>query len=819
MVVPGTAVPAGLPSQPTALIGREREVAHLRELLLNPEVRLLTLVGTGGTGKTRLALAVAVDLVDAFEHGVIFVDLCAAPSPADVVPTIARALGLVDLGTHVRLDRLRQYLATRDLLLVLDNFEHVLAAASQIADLLAACPSLKLLVTSRAVLRLRWEHEFPVQPLGLPPAARTQSADAIADVPAVALFVQRAQLVRPGFALTDQNASAVDAICRQLDGLPLAIELAAVRTKLFTPQALLPRLDHRLALLTDGPREVHARQQTLRNAIAWSYDLLTPTEQALFRHLAIFAGGCTLWAAEAVSGPIDGSNVLDTIGSLVDKSLLRVRDTSDGEAGFVMLETLREFAAEQLHLDPDAGDVGRRHAYAFLALADEAKPHLAGPAREPWLRRLEADYENLRVAMQWLLEHQDAQRACRLASALDWFWYFQGRVGDGRDWLEQALEAGDLCATSIERASALAAFGHMAWLQGDHAVARQSLEKALSIARGLGDQHVRADALIHLAFVLDDGNPTRRAELEQEGLEISRQLRDTWWTALALLSSGIRALGRGERAVARPRLEESLCLWEQLGDRRFIAQALNALGDVARTEADYERAADLYSRSLASLQHQANAEGIASVHHNLGYVAHHQNDDRRALGLFSEALDIFGNQDDRRGVAECLAGIGAALLGLGQPRQAVCLFAASHGLHASIGSAPWHTNLVELEEAHALARTQLPEHAWAQAWEEGRRMDAARAIGFARELASEHLLVDELSAPPGQASSPVSPLTPREQEIALLLARGYSNRQVAETLVITEQTAQTHVKHILGKLELRSRHQVTDWVSHTYLAG
>ncbi|HEX8968248.1 MAG TPA: LuxR C-terminal-related transcriptional regulator [Chloroflexota bacterium] len=819
MVVPGVAVPGGLPSQPTALIGREREVAHLRRLLLSPELRLLTLVGTGGTGKTRLALAVAADLVDAFEHGVIFVDLCAAPSPADVVPTIARALGLVDLGTHVPLDRLRQYLATRHLLLMLDNFEHVLGAAAQIADLLAACPSLKILVTSRAGLRLRWEHEFPVQPLSLPPTARTQSADAIADVPAVALFVQRAQSVRPGFALTDQNAPAVDAICRRLDGLPLAIELAAVRTKLFPPQALLPRLDHRLAVLTDGPREVPARQQTLRNAIAWSYDLLTPTEQSLFRHLSVFAGGCTVWAAEAVSGPIDGSNVLDAIGSLIDKSLLRMHETTDGGVRFVMLETLREFAAEQLHLDPDADDVRRRHAHAFLALAEEAKPHLAGPAREAWLGRLEADYENLRVALQWLLEQHDGQHACRLASALDWFWYFQGHVGDGRNSLERALEAGDVCATSIERASALATLGHMAWLQGDHEVARRSLEEALSLSRGLGDQHIRADALIHLAFVLDDGNPTRRAELEQEGLEISRELGDPWWTALALLGSGIRAVGRGDQALARPRLEESLGLWEQLGDRRFIAQALNALADVARTEADYDRAADLYSRSLASLQHQANAEGTASVLHNLGYIAHHQNDDRRALGLFSQALDVFGDQGDRRGVAECLAGIGAAILGLGRARQAVHLFAASEGLLASIGSAPWPANLVDIQQARALARTQLHEQAWTQAWEEGRGMATERGIEYARELAHELLVIGERSTPPVHARLRGNPLTSREREIALLLARGYSNRQLAETLVITEQTAETHVKHILGKLELRSRHQVAEWVSHTDLAG
>lgn len=817
--MPGAVVPGALPAQPTSLIGRDREVAHVRALLLSPEIRLLTLTGTGGTGKTRLALAVAADLVDAFEHGVTFVDLCAAPSSADVVPTIARALGLRDLGTHLRLDRVRQYLATRDLLLVLDNFEHVLGAAAQIAELLAACPTLKILVTSRAALRVRWEHEFPVQPLSLPAVAHTQSADAIADAPCVALFVQRAQSVRPGFALTDQNAGAVDAICRRLDGLPLAIELAAVRVKLFPPQALLPRLDHRLAVLTDGPREVPARQQTLRNAIAWSYDLLAPTEQALFRHLAVFAGGCTPWAAEAVSGPTDGSNVLDTIGSLVDKSLLRMHETADGEVRFVMLETLREFAAEQLHGDPLANQVQHRHAHAFLELAEEAKPHLASAAREPWLRRLEAEYDNLREALVWLIEHHDAERACRLTSALGWFWYFQGRVGEGRHWLQRALESADVGAVSFERASALAALGHLAWLQGDNDAARRWLEEAVSLSLSTDDRYIRVHALTLLAFVLDDGDAARRAEVEEESLALSRKLGDTFLATLALQASGIRALGRGDRALARVRLEESLDLWEQRGDTWFIALVLNYLGDLARSESDYDQAADLYSRSLAGLQQQANAEGTASVLHNLGYIAHHQNDDRRALGLFIEALDGFGNQGDHRGVAECLAGVGAAVLGLGQPEPAVHLLGASDALLASIGSAPWPTNLADVQQAHALARTQLTEGTWIRGWEAGAGMDSERAIAYAREVAKEHLEVAELAAPAGHAQVASSPLTAREREIALLLARGYSNRQLAEALVITEQTAETHVKHILGKLELRSRHQVTEWVSRAGLAG
>ena len=307
--------------------------------------------------------------------------------------------------------------------------------------------------------------------------------------------------------------------------------------------------------------------------------------------------------------------------------------------------------------------------------------------------------------------------------------------------------------------------------------------------------------------------------MEEESLALARELDDTWWAALALLGDGIRALGRGDGASARARLEASLGLWEKLGDTWFVAQALNALGDLARTEADYDRAADLYSRSLTGLQHQTNAEGAASVLHNLGYIAHHQNDDRRALGLFIEALDGFGNQGDQRGIAECLAGVGAAILGLGHPRQAVCLFGASGALLASIGSAPWPTNVADVQVAHARARTQLTEQTWMQALEEGRGMGSERAIGYARERAKEHLAQAALSAPAAHSRLAGRSLTAREREIALLLARGYSNRQLAEALIITEQTAETHVKRILGKLELRSRHQVTEWASRTGLAG
>jgi predicted ATPase/DNA-binding CsgD family transcriptional regulator len=800
-----------LPAQPTVLIGRQRELARIRELLLSSRVRLLTLVGPGGTGKTRLVIAAANALANAFPSGVIFVDLTTAPAAPDVVPTIARALGLRDVDSRVRVDRLARHLSTRELLLVLDNFEHVVGAAPQVAELLTTCPGLKILVTSRAALHLRWEQELPVEPLDVPDASRHPLAASIKAVPSVALFVQRAQSARPDFALSDQNAAAVAAVCRQLDGLPLAIELAAVRTKLLSPQALLQRLDRRLAVLTSGPPESPPRLQTLRSAIAWSYDLLAPAEQALFRQLAVFAGGFSPSLAEAVCRRNDTSgSVLDSLGSLVDKSLLRVREQPDGEPRFSMLDTLREYAGERLDAAAEGDELQERHAQVFLQLAEEAEPHLVSSARDAWLRQLESEYENLRAALTWLLEHHRGRKACRLAGALRWFWDFQGRVGEGSRWLERSLESADARNPSAERLKALLSGGHLAFLLGDEESARRWLEEAVSIAREGNDRLALADGLMYLAFLLVDRDEQKRAQYEDGALAVLYELKDKWWSALALLGTGVIALGRGDRSIAHLRLEESLELWEQLGDAWFTAQALNALGDMARTQADYSRAAELYSRSLALLrQHGITTDGrysrgIASVLHNLGYIAHHLHDQSQATHRFLEALEIFANQGDHRGAAECLLGMAVALRGAGQLQDAARLFGAGDGLLASIGSTQWPTNITEVQPAHADTRRELGQDAFARAWSEGRALGLDSALRFVREFAAA-----------ADAAAPMPPfgvaaLTPREREIAALLVRGYSNRQLADALVISEQTAETHVKRILAKLALRSRHQVAE---------
>ena len=811
-------VPLSLPAQPTPLIGRAGELHQVRDLLQRPDVRLVTLIGTAGAGKTRLALAVAAEVVHAFEHGIVFVDLTTAAGPADVVPTIAHALGLQDLGTRVRLDHLGQYLVGRQILLLLDNFEHVLGAGPQIAELLTRCLTFKVLVTSRSALRLRWEQEYPVLPLDVPGAAANPSAASIVDVPAVALFVQRARAARPDFVLTDQNAAAVAGICRRLDGLPLAIELAAVRTKLLSPQALLPRLDRRMVVLTDGARELPPRLQTLRSAIAWSFDLLSTSEQVLFRRLAVFAGGCTPDAVAAVCSPGNAAGVLDMVASLVDKSLLRVREETSGEPRFAMLETLREFATEQLHASEESETVHEGHAHVFLRLVEEATPHLSGADRDEWLPRLSADYENVRTALSWMLEHREGRLACRMAAGLRWFWYFQGRVGEGRRWLERALDSGRSESLG-DRADALEAAGHMAWLQGDHEAARRWLEDAIAAARGSGNRRVLAYGLIHLGFVSVGQDEARRASLVDEGLALARELGDSWWAAVALLGSGTVALGRGDRATARARLDESLMLWRRVGDAWFLAQALNAQGDLARSASEHERAAELYSQSLVQLREHGITTSVASVLHNLGYVSHHQGDDNRAVQLFREALDIFVDHGDHRGVAECLIGVAVAMLGLGQLDHAVRLLGAGEALLVSMGSTVWPTNLPDVQQTRAIARARMDPAAYAQNWSTGQAMGPEQALAFARRLADDH--------PAGGAATPdtvsswpaIDMLTPREREIALLLARGFSNHQVAEELVITDRTVETHVKRILGKLGIHSRHQVADIAERAGFTG
>ena len=466
-----------LPAQLTSLIGREQEVAVVCSLLQRADVHLVTLTGTGGIGKTRLGLAVATELLDTFTDGVCFVPLASISDPALVVPTIAHLLGLEHTHTgsgsvQVDMEYLKAFLQDKHFLLVLDNFEQVVRASPDLTELLVTCPHLNILVTSRAALHLRGEHEFPVPPLAFPKRIQSPASEDLVQYAAITLFLQRALAVKPDFAITKANIHAIATICKHLDGLPLAIELAAARIKVLPPQALLQRLTHRLAVLTGGAQNVSARQQTLRNTIAWSYNLLDEAEQWLFRQLSVFVGGCTLEAIEAVSDAFEqrAARVLDGVASLIDKSLLRQTEQEGEEPRLVMLETIREYGLECLASSGELGQTRQAHAEYYLHLAEEAEPHLYGTEQLWWFDCLEREHDNLRAVLNWSVEGKEAgqreETALRLAGVLVRFWVVRGYVSEGRSWLEQAL-ANSAAITPDVRANALCGAGWLAFFQSD----------------------------------------------------------------------------------------------------------------------------------------------------------------------------------------------------------------------------------------------------------------------------------------------------------------------------------------------------------------
>ena len=679
-VTPGPSIP---------LIGREEDIARVIRVLRDGQVRLVTLTGPGGVGKTALSRHLAAEIAPAFLHGTAFVDLTAMSDPTEVIPTIARALALRELAGRSLHERLVAFLQNKEMLLVLDNFERVVEAAADVASLLVPCSRLKLLVTSRVPLRLQPEYESRVRPLAFPAPDVPHPASAVFQSPAVALFVQRAKLVKPGLVIDDGQASIVADICRRVDGLPLAIELAAARVTHLPLLPLRDRLQHRLQTLTGGTVDRPIRQQRMRDTIAWSYDLLTSPSQALFRQLSVFAGSWSLEAAEEICRPGSvADEVLDGMRSLVESSLIIMLDDVLSEPRYRMLDTIREYAAEQLVAAGELGAIQRRHAAYYVRLAEHAEPALQDRDQHVWYSRLEREHDNLRTALSWLLGVGDVESALRLAGAVWRFWQQHGDIREGRRWLDEGLMGGERVSEGV-RAKALWGASWLAYYQGDYA-----RTKSLSI------QH----------------------------LALAREHHDALATRNALTGLGMAALSEGRYDEAATLLQEALVVCEPLGNVWHRATSFLNLGNATMLVGNLTRAMALFEQALALYLERGDELFAARTHQHLGYVALLQGDYTRAETLFRESLMTFYALGEKPGMADGLEAAAAVRAATGKAEESGQLVAAAGVLRESIGIASrtylyplWHPFV-------ARAETSLGEAAWNTARQVGRAMMLEEAV-------------------------------------------------------------------------------------------
>lgn len=750
--------PGSLSVPRTSLIGREAERFTARALLLDEAVPLLTLTGPGGVGKTRLALTIASDVGGHFADGAVFVDLASLGDTGLVLPALARTLMVPQSGDRPLIDRLTAALQTRHLLLIFDNCEHLVTAVAElVSHLLAAHPVQQVLATSRAPLRIRGEQELPVEPLPLPPLEPNDETE-LTDNPAVQLFVDRARAVNPRLSLTDEALHDVAEICRKVDGLPLAIELAAARVRVLTPAALRERLKHRLPLLVAGARDAPARQQTMRDTIAWSYGLMTGEEQDVFRRLAVFAGGFTLEAAQATAGRGPTADVLPALERLVEYNLVWY-DELAFPARYRLLETIREFAVEQLTASDGADAAREAHGEYFLALAEQAAPALYGSQQLAWLSRLETEHPNLRVALDWFWRQGQSEALLRLASALSHFWFIRWYPREGREWLAHALAVthpwSPVLRDALHGASMLASY------QGDHRQGAALADELLALARERADDEAVARAFFLLSFA---------------------------------------AMYRGDRSQALALAHQAFTIVRDLGNPYQLTDVLNRLGIEYHNHGDYARAAALYEEAQGIWRSFGCTFELVCVTTNLGVTAQAQGDIARAAAQYRDSLLLLQDVGETWMIEELLALVAALAAEIGDWDRSARLIGATDRLLEAIGFTLAPFIAVFYEQAKIRVHRELDEIAFAAERAAGRRMARKQALSEALAIVSVLAQVSALPEP-----TEISGLSRRELQVLRLLAEGRSDRQIADALSISPKTAGNHVSSILAKLAVETR--------------
>ncbi len=842
-----------LPAQLSSFIGREREIAETKHLLAS--TRLLTLVGSGGCGKTRLALRLAADLVESYADGVWLADLSSLSDPAFVPKAVASALDIPEQQLRPMTETLTNYLRTKTVLLLLDNCEHLRAACHSLTEtLLRAGAAVRILATSREALGVEGEVTYRVPSLRLPDVRQAASVEHLAEYDAIRLFVDRAALAQPGFALTERTAGPVTQICWRLDGLPLAIELAAARVRMLPLEQIAARLDDRFRLLTGGSRTALPRRETLRATMDWSYSLLSESERLMWRRLAIFTGGFTLDAAEAVcaGGGVETADILDLLTSLADKSLV-IADVHGEEARYRLLETVQKYGWEKLAESREIATMRTRHLDWYLEFAERAEPGLWGSQQRVWLERLEAEHDNLRAVLHWIkTERRSPEIALRIAGALWPFWLLRGYWSEGRSWLEAGQSNDGSVPFSIQ-AKALIGAGLLALPCGDYKTAASLGEQSLSLCRTLGDKRGIVLSLHNLAnaarYVGDYGRlaawgeESRRLSQELgdtlclalslvvlawdarrlcnfreamalygESVRLFKELGDAWHTGSVLIELGHVALARRDYTAATAAYDECLPLFRGLGQKLGIASTLTALGRVAVRQGQYARAEALCRESLTLAKELEDKYTISRAESVLGDALRGQGAGAKAVQLYKDSLALHHYYGAKVEIPVVLESLAATRSGQDQPRDAVCLYAAAAALRDEIGAPMPPSARVDHDHDIAGIRGALGGQTFAAAWAEGRAMTLDQAIEYALALPNEPA-TGRPRRTPDRAANGAALLAPREREVAALVAEGLSNREIAERLLISERTAETHVQHILNKLGCNSRARIATWAA------